>query len=770
MGHRSAYVSRLPILSFPAELTEAARWVCWQGTPDPARPGKLKKMPINPRTGGNAQSNNPASWSDYRTACAAAHNFSGIGYMLGDGIFGVDIDNAASEIEDYIHDIRDGVIAEFIDSLKSYTETSQSGNGIHIICRGELPPGGRRKGNVEMYSEGRFFIMTGKQFGQYDQITDCTEAIKPLHEKYIGSRSNSKITRPAATSLSSSEIVTKAMASKNGQAFSLLWAGQWEGLYTSQSEADLALCNMLAFWCGRDITQMDELFRASGLMRDKWDRHKTYRDNTLKKAADNCQNVYQQDDGYRIIIKDWEEQQPQECDQPPKCYSYDDMGNAERYQDMFGEITKYNQTNKGWMYYNGKCWLPDVGGATAEALADTMVQDMRREFTQCETQEEEEAFRKHLKYCRSNKGKKALLQEVRHRISVYPENFDKNINLINTQSGVLDLTNGNLADHSHEQFLSKITSVEYSDHVDCPRWMQFLNEIFAGDEGLIGYIQMAVGYSLTGSTKEQCLFFCVGNGRNGKSTFLEVIAEIMGSYAANIQPDTIMIKQQSNSANSDIARLKGVRLVTTAEPNEGCRLDEGLIKQLTGGDRITARYLYGENFEFVPQFKLWMATNYKPIIRGRDDGIWRRMHIIPFDVQIPEGKVDKDLPAKLRQEYVGILNWAVEGCALWQQSGLKMPGCVKDAVKEYQTEMDIVTRFLNENTVTGPGKEIKASDLYNAYRNWARENKEFEMSNTRFGREMKGKFNKIKKSAGLFYVGVSLSSYVYIGDKTKICY
>jgi len=310
-------------------------------------------------------------------------------------------------------------------------------------------------------------------------------------------------------------------------------------------------------------------------------------------------------------------------------------------------------------------------------------------------------------------------------------------------------------DHSYDQFLSKMSYVEYTDNIDCPRWMEFLNQIFDYDTELIHYIQKAIGYSMTGSTKEQCVFFCYGNGRNGKSTFLDIISAIMGDYATNIQPETIMVQNRQSGANSDIARLKGARFVTTVEPNQGARLNEGLLKQLTGGDTVTARHLYGREFEFEAEFKLWMATNHKPIIRGRDLGIWRRMHLIPFTVEIPDHKVDKNLKYKLKKELTGILSWAVEGCIKWQREGLKMPKAVMEAVKEYKSEMDVVTAFLEECTVMGPG-EVRASDLYRAYAEWAEKNGEYKMSNTMFGKEVSLRFEKRKSGGVNVYEGLRL--------------
>ena len=287
-------------------------------------------------------------------------------------------------------------------------------------------------------------------------------------------------------------------------------------------------------------------------------------------------------------------------------------------------------------------------------------------------------------------------------------------------------------------------------------WERFLDEIFEGDKDLIRYVQKAVGYTLTGETVEQCAFFLYGTGRNGKSTFIDIIREIMGSYAANIQPESLMVKSSAGSAiNSDIARLKGARLVTSVEPNEGVRLNEGLIKQLTGDDTVTARKLYGEEFEFKPEFKLWMATNHKPTIRGTDTGIWRRIHLIPFNACIPLEKVDKDLKQKLRSELPQIFRWALDGCLLWQKEGLRQPASVMDAVREYRREMDVITAFIEDKCELSGAEQ--SSLLYAAYSQWAEDNNEYRMSATKFSLEMSKRFEKVKARNSNFFNGISLS-------------
>lgn len=349
-----------------------------------------------------------------------------------------------------------------------------------------------------------------------------------------------------------------------------------------------------------------------------------------------------------------------------------------------------------------------------------------------------------------------MLNEVEHHIPVLPAQMDKYRMALNTPSGIINLKNGEMRAHNPEYYFTKITSVDCSQTAECPRWLAFLDDIFAGDKELIRYIQKAVGYSLTGSTAEQCAFFLYGTGRNGKSTFIDVIRDVFGDYAANIQPETIMVRNsQSSAINSDIARLKGARLVTSVEPNEGVRINEGLLKQLTGDDTVTARKLYSEEFEFKPEFKLWMATNHKPIIRGTDTGIWRRIHMIPFNVQIPEDKVDKNLTHKLKAEMTAIFKWCIDGCILWQREGLKMPSAVLQSVREYKREMDVISAFIEDRCVLEGS--VQASTLYAAYTSWAGDNNEYCMSNTKFSTELAKRFEKVRGKNYNFFNGISLS-------------
>ena len=745
----------------PDELKRCPQWVCWRSEPDPKSHSGIKKIPINPKTGGQAMSNNPETWSDFETAVRVSRNYSGIGFMFsGSGYFGVDLDDCLPEIDGFYRG-KKNFVSDFVDGLRSYTELSQSCHGLHIICRGSLPEGARRKGKFEMYDKGRYFIMTGNPLDPDNvlPVVDCTESIKPLHEKYL-SADKPKKSAPAVNSpcipanMAISEILEKAFSSKSGDKFRRMYNGDFSD-YPSQSEADMAFCNMLAFWCRCDTEKMDDIFRNSGLMREKWDRKtsgSTYGKIMLNKAVENCQEVYNphKTDDYSISFGDTS----------VKMHTLDDTGNAQRMYDLCGDVMRYCYIDRRWLCYNDGKWYYDTKGSVF-VWADKVLESMKSELKLWAEYQEGEMlpdYQKHMKKSRSNNSKKAMVKELEHLVAVSPAELDADRMLVNARNGVINLNDFTVSEHKPDFLMTRMLGTSMPENPKKPeKWLSFLDQIFNNDNELIRYIQKALGYSLSGDTSEQCAFFLYGTGRNGKSTFLEVVRKIMGDYATNIQPESIMVKASTNTANSDIARLKGARFVTSVELNEGMRLNEGLIKQLTGDDMITARKLYGDEFEFRPEFKLWMATNHKPTIRGTDLGIWRRIHIIPFSVTIPESAVDKKLSHKLEEELPDILAWAVEGYRMWKSEGLRMPKVIADAVEEYRNEMDVISAFLASDYVV-QGGEVKAQALYAVYCQWCSESNEYKMPSRKFGLEMTKRYNKIRKKSGFVYDGISFDN------------
>lgn len=743
----------------PQEMKFCNNWVCWQAIPDEKSHSGIKKVPVCALNGSSAKSNDPTTWTTFGNALIGmrTRHFSGIGFMFSNSnYFGVDIDDCRDEVERYLNGDKSGIIGEFIETLGSYAELSQSGNGIHIICKGNLPKGARRKGKVEMYDSGRYFIMTGNQIGSYSDVADCTESIKNLHEKYLGNTQKKTIQKSAPTimELTEKEIIDRMCASSIKA--DRLYQGDFSE-YNSQSEADMAFCSILAFWCGGDTSLMDSIYRKSGLMRDKWDRKQsgsTYGKLLMEKCVSECTEFYDPNkkDSFRITIKN-------KSDAPIVMRTLDDTGNAQRMNDVFSDSLRYNFTDKRWMYYTKGKWQYDDKGAVFSA-ADIILEHMKKEtavWAEHDGGSMMNDFQKHKKKTRSHNSKCAMIKEFEHLVPVAPSELDTHKTLVNCPDSVINLENGENIPHDSGLYMTRMLGTSMPENPKKPElWLNFLDDIFNRDKELIRYVQKALGYCLSGLTTEQCVFFLYGTGRNGKSTFLEIVRMILGDYATNIQPESIMVKSSNSSANTDIARLRGARLVTSVEPNEGMRLNEGLVKQLTGDDMITARKLYGDEFEYRPEFKLWMATNHKPTIRGTDLGIWRRIHIIPFTVTIPEDKIDKNLGEKLSEELPDILAWIVGGYRLWATEGLHKPKVVEDAVKQYQTEMDVISAFLSSDFCIDGG-EAKASALYAVYCQWADENNEYKMPSRKFALEIGKKYNRRKSNSQYYYVGISLS-------------
>lgn len=742
--------------NIPNELKKLNNWVCWCGT---------DKIPKNPHTGRNAKTNDPKTWGSFDEAVNACveYGLSGVGFVFSakDGYFGVDLDGCLERAD---------FCDEFVETLRSYAEISKSGTGLHIICKGKLPDGSRRKGSVEMYSEGRYFICTGNIYNpKYTSIRDCTESIKVLHGKYLASDvPKAQVKRyPQIIDLTDQEVIDKARSCRTGDLFNRLYSGNWQGWYDSQSEADLALCNQLAFWTGRNSVQMDRLFRASGLMRAKWDERRgvdTYGNITINKACASCVECYEPsgEKDTDIAVRFFKSGQTGVVKQD-KNYDMTDTGNAHRLYDKFGQIIRYSYNRKRWYFWTGKMWMLDESGEIKK-MADEICEDIKREAWGLQDDELQDRMLKFARKTASSSGKEAMIRECQHLydIPASPDMFDGYTDYLNCQNGIINLRNGELMPHDSSFMMSKICNAEFDTSFNKPkRWLKFLDDITGGNKDLQDYIQKCVGYSISGSNAEQCSYFLYGMGNNGKSTFLDTISDLLGSYASNAQPDTLMLQSKfSGGANSDIARLKSARFVTSEEPTEGVRLNEGLLKQLTGGSRVTCRFLYGDEFEYTPEFKIWIATNHKPVIRGTDVGIWRRIKLIPFEVNIPKNKVDKNLKFKLRQEFSQILAWAVEGCMKWQKEGIQEPNCVVDATQEYKQEMDLIGGFVNECIEIDYtcGERIMATDIFSMYCKWAKENNEWEMSSKKFFGELGKRVpEKGRTSKGIFYTKIKLT-------------
>jgi putative DNA primase/helicase len=307
-------------------------------------------------------------------------------------------------------------------------------------------------------------------------------------------------------------------------------------------------------------------------------------------------------------------------------------------------------------------------------------------------------------------------------VAVLPRDFDRDPWSLNCLSGIINLRNGALRPHDRAEMMSCLAPVHYDPDGLCPLFERFILQIMGENIERYDFLQRVLGYALTGLTVEQCLFLFFGTGANGKTTLLSLLTRMLGNYTRNTPMETLLAKKQSGEIPIDVARLDGPRIVTAKEVDRGRRLSESLVKELTGQDTVTARFLYGEYFDYIPKFKLLLSSNHKPTIRGTDSAVWRRIKIIRFPVQLPEDQWDKELPDKLWAEAPAILGWLVRGCISWQSlGGLEDPDEIKKDKEEYRAEMDLLGDFLSDFCIVDKGKMTQAKDLYAAYKEWAEE-------------------------------------------------
>lgn len=395
---------------------------------------------------------------------------------------------------------------------------------------------------------------------------------------------------------------------------------------------------------------------------------------------------------------------------------FTDIWNAEEFSKMYDNQVKWSKDIGGWLIYNGKHWERDRNNkikSYAMKFHKKLIDDLRK-FSGDDDQKE--LFARHIKSSGANVKLEAMLDCSKGILSESPESFDSNKELFNCSNGTLSLNPIKFTKFNPHDLLTKISSVEFDQKALCPLWGKFLNEIFLERKDIIDFIQRIVGYSLSASTKEQCLFILYGSGRNGKSIFLDTISKMLGHYAFNCPPNTLIRTNNSGGVPNDIASLKGARMVTASENNENVTLNEALIKQLTGGDKITARFLHKEYFEFTPTFKIFIATNHKPNIRGTDIGIWRRIKMIPFDLKITEENDDRNLGDKLLGELPGIFRWATVGYKEWLMKGLSVPRSIDAATDQYKNEEDDLGQFIQDYCVEDKLGVIPISEFKKRFR------------------------------------------------------
>jgi P4 family phage/plasmid primase-like protien len=439
------------------------------------------------------------------------------------------------------------------------------------------------------------------------------------------------------------------------------------------------------------------------------------------------------------------------------CEELTEGGNAQRLERLHGDGLRYNHTLKKWHIWDSGRWqIDDNGGAMR--IAGDVVRELYQAAGRANGKDARNALAAFAKSTDSRRGLTNMLALAANRLkfALTADDFDKDPWLLGAGDVTVDLKSGSIRESRQADLITKSIGLAYDRSARCPMWEAFLIKIFP-DEDLRKYVKRAVGYCLTGSMVEQIFFFCYGMGANGKSVFLAILRALLGEYARQADFSTFLV-QRNEKVRNDLAALAGARVITAIEAEEGGRLSMQVIKAWTGGDPITARYLFGENFTFNPAGKIWLAANNKPAITERNLAAWRRVRLIPFNVTIPDAEQDKELESKLLAELPGILNWALAGLKKYREHGLTTPKAVLDATNDYRKENDSLEQFIAECCDVGKLKTCKNSELYGAYQSFCGMSGLKALTPHKFSPELSARegIKSVRSKQGMDWLGIAL--------------
>ena len=438
-----------------------------------------------------------------------------------------------------------------------------------------------------------------------------------------------------------------------------------------------------------------------------------------------------------------------------------DLGNAQRLIGMFGDGVRYCAGQKSWYTWGNTHWVKDASGIVP-GMTRQVIDGVYLEAQETEDRDYSNRLFRHALKSESRQSIESMLilAQTEPGVNVGIDQWDKGMEwAMNMKNGTLDLRTGELYVHKKGDLVTKLAPVRYDPDAYSALWEEFMCQVVP-DADTREFLQKAVGYSLTADQREEVVFFLYGTGNNGKSTFINTILSIMGDYATQCNPNSLMLKRDQDRPRNDIARLHGMRFVAAAEAGANQQFDEEFIKRVTGDDRIVARFLHQEEFTFQSTWKIWLMANHRPKIVSQDYAMWRRVRMIPFTVRFrPE---DSDPMVKFRltkkdTEWPGVLNWMLEGLRKWHQERLIPPDAVEQATNSYRREMDVLGQFLDDCCTLHPMAKVKVGDLYARYLSYCRENRDEPLGKKVFGNQLSS------RGDGSIYVGKQEGEWVWQG-------
>ena len=745
--------AKVNFVNIPQELKNNASFCVWKLE---KRKGKGTKVPYDPRSGQLSRTNDPSTFSDFATAMKAyaMGGWDGIGYRVSEGIGAIDIDKCIRE-DGSLNDVAASILGIFSDA---YFERSPSGTGLRGFFR--LSPDfaydktvyyiNNRKHGLEVYLPGttnRFVTVTGDVY-RAGTVSRNDEALQNTLDTFMRRKSQvSNNTIEPCSYLNDEQVIEHASKSEQGEKFKALMEGNWQEGYDSQSDADMAFVSILAFWCGNVEEQIDRIFRTSGLMRDKWDRmtgDATYGQITIRNAVSTNDTIYmpirdedsaEEDFGnlddeaimaafepdLSKVSMTLEEMQPHTN---PR-YQREEIGIGYAFADYFKPIARFDRERGIWYVFDGKIWQPDENALAVAELAKRLADRLYTFALQIKDEDTRNRYIKRVQKLQMRKNRRTMIEDAK---SVYPvphSVFDRNTDLFNCQNGTLNLTTGEFKAHDPADFLTLMSGITYDPDAACPRWDTFISEVMCGDEDLALYLQKALGYALTGDTSLECLFILYGaTSRNGKGTTMETFLRIMGDYGKTSNPEMLSTKfgtsSNSSGPSEEIARLAGVRFVNISEPEKKITFNAALVKRMTGNDTLNARFLHENSFDFKPNFKIFINTNYKPSVSDMTLFYSNRLKLIPFKRHFEEHEQDKGLKNFFSEapNLSAIFNWCYEGYRQFKASDLADPLAVTQATKEYAEESDRIGQFVDAWLEAGEVYEVRTSAAYKLYGEW----------------------------------------------------